>query len=568
MNVTLRFQRFARRFSSGTRRRSGGERAATSPAGRRRIGDLSALLIIASLCAPGIAAGQEAKWETYEATPADGFVDTVGVATHYHYFDTSYGEHDLLTLLDRLGVRHIRDAIVPQSMKFYSEFVEQAGPGAGVSYVLNEDKNASEEDQLRMVAEQAPGSASQIESDNEPDCDGWQGGEIESYYDLAHDVRELMDSLPELREVPLTTPSFCRTTEEHYSAYGDDGISERFNIHPYVAGRLPEEEIGRALGWVRDADPDAVPVVTEGGFHNAVNSDGGHKPTSMEAESAYLPQMFLEYQRQGVALTHTYELIDLRDNPAADYDQENFGLYKADGTLKPAGASLTALLTTLTDPEGAQLEAATVRLATEGGGDKLRVQPYTRSDGSVDVVMWMAQKIWDTSDYRDLPNETSDITVSVPTATEGSYVRIDGTEKPERQTLDGGAAFTVPVSAHPTILRLGLTGSVGPDDAAATQDDLTADDQPALGSSTRAPSGTGDEAVDHERHQIQPGQVRGEQLAQGGLGLRDEPPRRQPRANGQQPPARARLSGLPRGFLLGATSVISPPPCHQVLRCG
>jgi hypothetical protein len=31
--------------------------------------------------------------------------------------------------------------------------------------------------------------------------------------------------------------------------------------------------------------------------------------------------------------------------------------------------------------------------------------------------------------------------------------------------------------------------------------------------------------VDHQRHQVQPGQVRGQQLAQRGLGRRDEPPR-------------------------------------------
>jgi hypothetical protein len=31
--------------------------------------------------------------------------------------------------------------------------------------------------------------------------------------------------------------------------------------------------------------------------------------------------------------------------------------------------------------------------------------------------------------------------------------------------------------------------------------------------------------VDHQRDQIQPGQVRGQQLSQRGLGGRDEPPR-------------------------------------------
>ncbi len=424
-----------------------------------RSGRWAGAIVVACLLVstPAVAHAQESDWVGYEATPADGFVDTVGVAMHHHYFNASYGKHDLLALLDRLNIRHIRDALTPQSMEFYADFVEQAGPGAGVSYILNDGDEMSMEDQIRMVAERAPGTASQIESDNEPDCDGWQGGEIEGYHDLARDMRALMDSLPELADVPLTTPSFCRTKESHYQAYGDDGVSERFNVHPYVAGLLPEEEIGRTLEWIRAADPDAVPVVTEGGFHNAVRTENDHVPTSEEAESAYLPQMFLEYQRQGIALTHTYELINVRDDPSETEREEHFGLYRYDGSLKPAGASLAALLATMTDPEGAGSASREIRLSTSGGGDELRVQPYTRSDGSVDVVLWMAQKIWDGPSRKDLDNPVSEITVSVPESTEGSFVRIDGTEQPDRQQLGDGSTFTVPVSAHPTILRLGAS---------------------------------------------------------------------------------------------------------------
>ncbi|WP_219414375.1 hypothetical protein [Pseudonocardia nigra] len=455
-----------------------------------------------------VASASEHGWQTYLAPPADGFVDTVGVVTHHHYSNTSYGEHDLLKMLDRLNIRHIRDAITPQSMEFYADFVEQAGPGAGVSYVLNDGEDIPWEDQIRMVAGQAPATASQIESDNEPDCDGWQDGEIEGYHELARDMRELMDSLPELREVPLATPSFCRTTEEHYSAYGDDGVSDRFNIHPYVAGLLPEEEIGRTLEWVRNAAPGAVPVVTEGGFHNAVKTKSGHLPTSERAEGAYLPQMFLEYQRRGIALTHSYELINIRDDPSETKREEHFGLYRFDGSLKPAGASLAALLATMTDSRGAGAEPQTVRLAAEGGGDKLRVQPYIRSDGSIDVVLWMAQRIWDRDERRDLPNKISQITVSVPEISGGSYVRIDGTEKPERIRMGDASRFTVPVNAHPTVLRLdpGASGHVQPDsgdrlcdserpDGGACVRDRRSNAEPsAVSSSTRPQSGNGGSA--------------------------------------------------------------------------
>ncbi len=399
---------------------------------------------------------QDGGWRTYRATASDAFVDTVGVAMHEYYSDTSYGEHDLLALLDRLGVRHIRDAQTPESMDFYAAFAEQAGPGAQISYILNDGEQLPIEEQIRLVAEQPAGTTSQIEADNEPDCDDWSDEEAQFYREQAGTLRALMDQYDTLRDVPLTTPSFCRTREERYLSYGDDGSSDRFNIHPYHAGELPEEQLPDILSWVRAADPDAVPVATEAGYHNAVNTDEDHKPTSEDAEGAYLPQLFLEYNRSGVALVHSYELLDLRPNPERDYDQENFGLFRADGSIKPSGASTAALLDAFRDPSGPRPEARDVEVSVEGAGEELRVQPYLRSDGSVDVALWRAQPIWDEDERVDLPDPTAEVTVRVRSVEgAGSYVRIDGTEDPDRVELPSGDSFTVPVSAHPTVLRVG-----------------------------------------------------------------------------------------------------------------
>lgn len=430
-------------------------------AGRRRLwvaaGLIVALLVTGSVVFAVVSGDDDdGGWNTYRATASDALLDTVGVAMHEHYTDTAYGETDLLALLDRLGVRHIRDALTPQSMAFYARFVEQAGPGAQVSYILNDGLDIPIEEQIRLVAEQPAGTTSQIEGDNEPDCEDWSDEEVQFYRDQAGVLRGLMDQYDTLRDVPLTTPSFCRTREERYVSYGDDGVSERFNVHPYHAGELPEILLPDVLEWVRAADPDAVPVATEAGYHNAVETEGDHKPTSLEAESAYLPQMFLEYNRRGVALVHTYELLDLRPDPDADYDQENFGLFNSDGTIKPSGASMAALLDALRDTDGPRPEPRDVEVATTDGGDALRVQPYLRSDGSVDVALWMAQPIWDEDERVNLPNPTTEVTVQVRSVEgDGSYVRIDGTEDPERVALPAGDSFTVPVSAHPTLLRIG-----------------------------------------------------------------------------------------------------------------
>jgi hypothetical protein len=394
-------------------------------------------------------------WTEFAATPADRIVDTIGVATHFHYFDTAYGSHDVARLLARLGVRQIRDDVNDRSMSFYREFVDQAGPGAGVSYIIDVDNELSTAQQIRMIAARAPGTASQIESDNEPNCDGWRDGAVAALHRRAVEMRELMDSLDPLRDVPLATPSFCRNTRADYTAYGDDGVSSRFNLHPYPDGEVPGPRIAAQLIAAHAADPDSVVTVTESGYHNAVNKDGpGQRPTSELAESAYLPQMYLEYAAAGVVLTHAYELLDQRNNRDRSNPELNFGLFRSDGTIKPSGASLAALISTLTDRAGPAPDR-TVSLEVSGGDAALRVQVYTRSDGSIDIAMWSVRPIWDPDRRIDLDNPDLPVTVRLPTPRSGSYVRIDGNETPSRVELPDSDTFTVPVSAHPTILRVG-----------------------------------------------------------------------------------------------------------------
>jgi hypothetical protein len=394
----------------------------------------------------------------YVATPADAFVDTVGVAVHKNYLDTAYGEHDVAELLARLGIRNVRDGAIESSLPFYREWT--ATGNRRVSIVVDPDDGDILQS-LQRVNDLGPGVASQIESDNEPNCDGWQPGAIDRLKAQARSMRAKMDTLPNLRNVPLTTPSMCGGGDpDSYRAYGDDGVSARFNIHPYPGGEMPETLADDQVTWVRGADPDAAVTVTEGGYHNGVRSNNPHKPTSELAAGAYMPRMFLDYARQGIVVSHSYELLDEFPDPGRIDAERNFGLYRYDGSIKPAGASVAALLKTLTDT-GTRPAAQAVDIATSGAGAELQVQPFARSDGSLDVVLWRAQKIWDQDARVDLANPPANVTVTVTVTGQhtASFVRINGNENPTRSALNTGSSFTVPVSGHPTILRLAPTGA-------------------------------------------------------------------------------------------------------------
>jgi hypothetical protein len=253
-------------------------------------------------------------------------------------------------------------------------------------------------------------------------------------------------------------PSFCHPTAKSFNAYGDDGASSRFNIHLYFDGSPPEPALDDALELQRAAAPRMSPVITETGYHNAMMTPDDHAPTSESAVSAYLPQALLEAARRGVARTYIYELIDLRSDPRLRDDQSHFGLYRADGTLKPAGASLAALLNTLRDP-GPPATPRYVRLAIEGADNSVVVQPYVRSDDSIDVVLWRRQKIWDPTRRLEMPNPAIDVTVRTEVRGRGSLVKLDGTEEPHRRKLPRGKAFKVSVDAYPVVMRIDKAGA-------------------------------------------------------------------------------------------------------------
>lgn len=387
---------------------------------------------------------------TYNATSADAFVDTIGVAVHLSYLDTAYGTQNPRALLDRLGIRRIRDGAQQSSLTQYVQMHQATG--RQVSIVVD-SRDGDVLNALDRINAAGAGYVSQIESNNEPDCDGWQAGEVDRMKAQARAMRDRMNALPNLRDVPLATVSFCGgATSGSYLPYGDDVVSQRMNLHPYPGGFTPERQAQNEYNWSRNADPNADVTATESGYHNATSSNNGHNPISERGAGAYFPRLFLEYFRVGFKLTHTYELIDERANPGRTDPEQHFGMFRVDGTMKPAGASTAALIRTLGDA-GSRPAPRPVQLATSGAQD-LRVMPFLRSDGGYDVALWRTARIWDNAARTDLPDPVAQVNVQIAGAHAGSFVRIDGNENPPRTSLAAGSSFTVPVSAYPTILRL------------------------------------------------------------------------------------------------------------------
>jgi hypothetical protein len=411
-------------------------------------------------------------WLDLTATSADAFVDTVGVNIHTGYTDTAYGQRGrTLSLLKRLGVRHVRDGLRPgdrETTKALRELHENGIDSTLIAGGSFEDFPESFEAGIDELSDpnKLGGIVSAVEGTNEPECDGWRDDITSRQRSLAAAMR----AEPKLKDVPLLTPGWCRGVES-IEKYGRDGKnSDVWNLHAYPGEFMPEADSpeskrdiasGRrgidftVKGQVAAARKiEDQPVwVTETGYDNALNNrNEGATPKSERAVGQYLPRIFLENFRQGVDRTFSYELLDEKSDPKLTDGEQAFGLVRFDGTPKPAYIALQSLLTTLTD-RGELVADRRIRVGFANAPADFQQLAFARRDGSVDLVMWRAASVWDTKTRKDRTVPRATVVISTPAPVAGSLVRLDAGTKPA--DLGSARAFTISVGASPVILRLG-----------------------------------------------------------------------------------------------------------------
>ena len=203
------------------------------------------------------------------------------------------------------------------------------------------------DEQLAALEDELGGDVGAIESPNEYDSTG---------PDFASKLRDYQRQLasgverrPELRDRPIVGPSFI-----NQSSYEELGRLEGIdfgNMHPYPGGEPPEEGLPDNLALAREVSGDQPVYATETGYHNAVNAKGeGVQPGVSEQEAAiYLPRLYLEYFKEGVARTFAYELLDQKPDERRGNAEMNFGLLRSDFEEKPAFRAMQNLIALLDD---------------------------------------------------------------------------------------------------------------------------------------------------------------------------------------------------------------------------
>jgi hypothetical protein len=398
------------------------------------------------------------------ARAADSFVDSIGVNTHTTFSDTAYSQFGLVKQkLSELGVRHIRENLIAGRPDQYQALNELAASGIRADLIMEDPGlgKAGLDELLAILKTQVRGATDSVEGPNEWDIRGSPN--------WASDLRDYQQQLyaairsdPTLSSLPVVGPSVVRW--EAYNELGDiSSLLDYGNIHSYPDGYFPESNLASHLDYARELSSSKPVMATETGYHNALDWQGGHKPASEQAAAVYMPRVYLEYFRSGVARTYAYELVDEWPDPNHDSRESNFGLLRNDFSEKPAYVAIRNLIEILGD-RGPSFQPGTLNYSLGGNLADLRQVLLQKRDGTFYLALWRTSSVWDPVNRVGLDSPAKSVTVTLeqPIGSAEQYVP-NRSAAPAASYPSPSSPLNLMVGPEVVILRLvpGATGDGG-----------------------------------------------------------------------------------------------------------
>jgi hypothetical protein len=364
--------------------------------------------------------------------------DSYGVCAHPTFQTKVYKHVDAwMARLAELGVAYFRGNF------------DQANPGVrnavsaarryGVKWVMivvPEDSNtptkqtvAATQTTVQYIARNCADVCMAIEGLNEPNHNRGGAATVSGWETVALNHQQAIwqtaRAHQQLDGVPIIGPSLhdteaARNGGAHYKLLERSGIAryqDYLGMHRYPSGGVPTDGLDGRLQYVYGAFGPQYPVwITEWGYHNALDTTAGHKPTSEEAAATYGPRGLLQFAERGIPLVR-YELLDDPDTTQAEHES-HFGLYGVKSVAgdpattwrtKPEAEAMKRLLRSLKDPGGSYVPGP-VGLSVTGTSD-VRYVVTRKRNGEATVHLWRELSVWDPKGEKALRAAATDVVV-------------------------------------------------------------------------------------------------------------------------------------------------------------
>ena len=419
--------------------------------------------------------------QSVRAAPADSFIDSIGVNTHWAYPVYEQSSAVLKATLKRSGIRHYRDDVGNGIVA-----KELAASGIRLTMLLDppsgnaptaEYWTKTPHHTLSYVLKELVGGGNHaidaIEMPNELDVFyrsyRWHRDDVATLskdpnstdswakYGIAitRDSWNIIKSDPALAEIKVIGPALGPTAK----GYPAESLAEfvdwgNFHPYPYAGNSMsyPMPYAGVQKYFWQTNQPtvniDEWPYafdVFQGAFTDgrgakpmAATETGYYTGTSKRSitestEAKYIPRLFAEYFRHGVVRTFVYEFMDEGTNLVEK--EQNFGLLHHDLSPKPAFVALSSLIDLLQDRAGSFTPTSLAYHISVQPSDGYTRTQYLhdlllqKSDGDFYLLLWheVASSSLADSDGKELAGTARDlvtpsltVSVALPPAVESA----------------------------------------------------------------------------------------------------------------------------------------------------
>ena len=331
-------------------------------------------------------------------------------------------------------------------------------------YAAQADQANAAADVLRADALEtaAPGSIIALEGYNEYTANTYYLGGVSSYGNLNWGVKDDAALLAAARADPLMAGvSVIAASEASTIAIPALGTSaDASNIHVYGGiGQQLQDNINTWVAAAHASAPGKPVYITETGISSSGfnTSTWGGGVADPYTQGIIDTNALLDGYKAGAAITFLYELMD--EPGASSVQEQNFGLFNADGTPKPAAVDVGNLTHILQDNGPALASPASLAYNISGLPSTASSMLLEKSSGAYDIVLWNG----DATLYNGVSTvtpPTSEVTVTLPSAAPSIevYDPVKGTTATE--ILSNASTVTVGLSADPIIIQ--IEPAVGP----------------------------------------------------------------------------------------------------------
>jgi hypothetical protein len=380
------------------------------------------------------------------------------VNTHLNYFDRLYGNFPLVKReLISLGVKHLRDGAHLQNDDYnaavYGRWNELGKIGIRFDAVVDPRSNLGPitPDLLERVYLLSGETIESFEGPNEMDLSG-----IENWATVDRDFNDsLFRAAREMRDaahVKVIGPSMAFAS--HGGKVGNISTRNDFgNLHSYPAGKLPSTIFPEQTELARDLSGANDIMITESGYHNALNDHTDQPAVSEAAAAKYVTRLFLENFTHSIQRTYLYELLDEKPDPALKDNQLHWGMVRADGSEKPAFTALKNLIGELRDNVGsASKYSLTWTLENyRASVDHLLLR---KSNGELDLIVWQEVSSFDTHSQTDIENEPLQATLVLPANARSVVLYEPVLQAGPLRTFNGVRRIPIQIPDHPLVIQI------------------------------------------------------------------------------------------------------------------